>query len=101
MASPDGIAGTDDVTDRMADKEWLRRQCGIPEPKQRPAQTRHHEYAGRYEMIRAMLQKGHEPMMGQIALIALDMLEEFAGLRRQIEELNATNLELIVHRRVK
>lgn len=60
-------------------------------------QTRHREYSGRYEMIRAMVAKGREPMMGQIALIMLDQLEETARLANAIEDVSRTCLELALH----
>lgn len=43
--------------------------------------TRHHEYAGRYEMIRKMLERPDSNatmMWGQVALILCDILEHSA-----------------------
>lgn len=48
-------------------------------------------------MIRAMVAKGREPMMGQIALIMLDQLEETARLANAIEDVSRTCLELALH----
>lgn len=64
-------------------------------------QTRHHEYSGRYETIRRMLANGHEPMIGQVALIMLDQLEETARLANAVEEVARTCLELALHGKPK
>ncbi len=58
----DGIGGTDSV------------------------QTRHHEYAGRYEMIRKLIASENVPLLaGQAALILCDLLEEMAQVRSDLQ----------------
>ena len=83
--------------------------CGMAENKDGiggtdGAPTRHSEYSGRYEYVRKMLEhpdSNATMMWGQCALVLLDILEEVAQMRAELAQLNATNLELIVHRNPK
>lgn len=83
-------------------EKWNIYKMDVPEPTSPPI--------SRYERIRkyigdAKARNGELPvepyLLSQIALILCDVLEEVGALRSEIAELNATNLELIVHRDVK
>lgn len=68
-----------------------------PEPT--PAET----LGNRYAAVRRVLKAGAplsttEYLLGQLIFVTMDVHAEIAGLRDEIAELNATNLELIVHR---
>ncbi len=115
MTAQDGLGGFHNAPGKWTAEDeaaYMARPGREPGPlrtseTENPASTtRHHEYAGRYEMVRKLLQPAEGQrlsqdvaLLGQIALIALDLLEELAQVRSELDQLNATNLELIVHRR--
>lgn len=74
-----------------------------------PAPSAAEMRASRYATIRKHLGQATERgtltnetyLLAQIALVACDLLDEVGSLADEVRQLNATNLELIIHRSVK